>query len=640
MAKKVAKKIVKRAGSKRMAKARGDASARHGGASKNEPGRPGGRGASKNMRGRAARRGAGKVEQRRSVARSMKSARRGKAAARPGGAAARLGKAVARAGEPFVPQNKLKVSQLQGEIGLVLVRESTLRAMLQSCAELMVKYLDAALVRIWTVDASGEVLELQASAGMYTHLDGTHSRIRVGEYKIGLIARERAPHLTNRVAGDSRVHDQKWAKREKLVGFAGHPLLVDDELAGVLALFSRRALPEEILDVLAAVANAVALGIHRKRGEEALRENEARMRGAFSQTYSFMAMLTPDGTILEVNRAVRDAVGLGAQEVAGKKFWEIWGKNLPEETVRLKAMVLKAAAGESVREECQYVGTGGLLRAADRSLSPVRDDAGEVMMIIATGKDVTEQKEMRNELERKVTERTRELNEKNNEIAEQAGRLRELSTRLLRVQDDERRRIARELHDSAGQELAALSMNFYVIRGTPGSLSAAQERAVNESSELITRLTEEIRTLSYLLHPPLLDETGLSSALQWYVDGFAKRSKIAVKLQIAKDFGRLPTEIETTLFRIVQESLTNVHRHSGSTTAEIELRRLEDEVRLEVLDTGVGMPRQKRANGEEANAGVGILGMSERVRQLGGSFEISAARPGTRITASLPVRLG
>jgi signal transduction histidine kinase len=249
------------------------------------------------------------------------------------------------------------------------------------------------------------------------------------------------------------------------------------------------------------------------------------------------------------------------------------------------------------------------------------------------------QRELRKQLERKVENRTRELREKNTEIAEQARRLRELSTRLLKVQDDERRRIARELHDSAGQELAALLMNFYVIRGKPGSLSPAQERAVNESCELLAILTEEVRTLSYLLHPPLLDETGLSSALQWYVDGFAQRSKIAVSLQVARDFGRLAADVETTIFRIVQESLTNVHRHSGSTTAEIRLQRLGHEVRLEVFDTGVGMPLSKRAKGHDAKAGVGILGMSERVRQLGGSFEISAGTPGTRITASLPLRL-
>jgi PAS domain S-box-containing protein len=538
----------------------------------------------------------------------------------------------------IAPRVKLKISALQGEVGLVLVREAELRAMLANCAELMVRNLDAALVRIWTASADGKMLELQASAGMYTHLDGPHSRIRMGEYKIGLIAQERVPRLTNSTAGDALVHDRGWAKQEKLVGFAGHPLLVDDELVGVMALFSRNALPREILNVLAAVANAIALGINRKRGEESLRESEALLRGAFSQTYSFMAMLTPEGKITDVNRAVQEAVGLSSEEIVGKYFWELWGHNLEEEAVRLKAMVTKAAAGESARAECQYIGTDGTLRAADRTLSPVKDEAGNIMLLIATGKDVTEQKEMRDELERKVVERTRELNEKNTEIAQQASRLRDLSTRLLKVQDDERRRIARELHDSAGQELAALSMNFYVIRGKPGSLTPAQERAVNESCELLGILTEEIRTLSYLLHPPLLDETGLSSALQWYVDGFAQRSKIAVNLEIAKDFGRLPTEIETTLFRVVQESLTNVHRHSGSATAEIQVRRLEGEVRLDVLDTGVGMPLRKRANGDDAKAGVGILGMSERVRQLGGSFEISAGQPGTRITASLPVR--
>ncbi|HEY0703095.1 MAG TPA: sensor histidine kinase [Candidatus Acidoferrales bacterium] len=251
-------------------------------------------------------------------------------------------------------------------------------------------------------------------------------------------------------------------------------------------------------------------------------------------------------------------------------------------------------------------------------------------------KSITAQNEIREYLELKVAERTRELSERNAEVAAQAGRLRELSTRLLAAQDDERRRIARELHDSAGQGLAALSMNFYAIRGAPGSLSAGQEAALNESCELLGHLTQEIRTLSYLLHPPLLDETGLSSALQWYVEGFCARSKVVVSLQVAKGFGRLPTEIETTLFRIVQESLTNVHRHSGSETASIVLRRIAGGVRLEVLDAGIGMNLKKRSNGDNAKAGVGILGMSERVRQLGGTFVISAEKPGTKVTASFP----
>jgi signal transduction histidine kinase len=319
---------------------------------------------------------------------------------------------------------------------------------------------------------------------------------------------------------------------------------------------------------------------------------------------------------------------------------------MPTDTAKRieKRATKKTAARRRTRtERLALVETAGKKAAGKKAARPepgMPETNAKLRSRVRRGaRTITEQNDVREYLERKVKERTRELKNKNTEIAEQAGRLRELSTRLLKVQDDERRRIARELHDSAGQELAALSMNFFAIRGAAGSLSVAQERAVDESCELLTRLTEEIRTLSYLLHPPLLDETGLSSALQWYVDGFSERSKIEVRLQIAQDFGRLPTDIETTLFRIVQESLTNVHRHSGSATASIQLRRSPNEVRLEVFDTGVGMPLKKRLNGDDAKAGVGILGMSERVRQLGGRFEISAEAPGTRITASLPVRM-
>jgi signal transduction histidine kinase len=187
--------------------------------------------------------------------------------------------------------------------------------------------------------------------------------------------------------------------------------------------------------------------------------------------------------------------------------------------------------------------------------------------------------------------------------------------------------------------LAALAMNFYVIRAGTGGLSDAQQKAIKESGELVAQLTEEVRTMSYLLHPPLLDETGLAPALRWYVDGFSKRSKIAVTVDIEDNFGRLATEIETTLFRIVQESLTNVHRHSKSATAGIRLMRRSNEVLLEVLDTGIGLQPRKNETKESAPAGVGILGMSERVRQLGGDFRIEAANPGTRIVASMPVRL-
>jgi signal transduction histidine kinase len=159
---------------------------------------------------------------------------------------------------------------LTAEVGTALIRSQSLTDVLQQCAEAVVRHLHAAFARIWTLDATGSVLELQASAGMYTHLDGPHGRVPVGQFKIGLIAQERRPHLTNAVIGDARVGDQDWARREGMHAFAGYPLMVGDELVGVLAMFSRAPLSDEDFQALATVANTMALGIERRRTEEEL----------------------------------------------------------------------------------------------------------------------------------------------------------------------------------------------------------------------------------------------------------------------------------------------------------------------------------------------------------------------------------
>jgi anti-anti-sigma regulatory factor len=171
-----------------------------------------------------------------------------------------------RAEEAFAEQTH--AAMLGADIGLALTQGSTIQDMLRRCAEAIVQHLDAAFARIWTLSADEQVLILQASAGMYTHLDGPHGRVPVGKFKIGLIAAERKPHLTNEVLGDERVGDQEWARREGMVAFAGYPLIVDDHLVGVMAMFARRALSAATLQAMSAVANGIALGIERKRAEE------------------------------------------------------------------------------------------------------------------------------------------------------------------------------------------------------------------------------------------------------------------------------------------------------------------------------------------------------------------------------------
>jgi signal transduction histidine kinase len=234
------------------------------------------------------------------------------------------------------------------------------------------------------------------------------------------------------------------------------------------------------------------------------------------------------------------------------------------------------------------------------------------------------------ELEEAVKQRTVELDSTNQN-------LRELSARLLQLQDDERRRIARELHDSVGQMLAALGMNLAAV-GTDIERLTKTANTVNDSAALVQELSKEVRTISHLLHPPLLDEAGLASALRWYIEGFAQRSKIRVDLEFPADFRRLSRESETAIFRTVQECLTNIHRHSESPTATIRIAASDSHVRVEVEDRGKGMPPEKQFEMAATGIpGVGIRGMRERLRQLGGSLDIQSSGKGTLIVARLPV---
>jgi signal transduction histidine kinase len=216
--------------------------------------------------------------------------------------------------------------------------------------------------------------------------------------------------------------------------------------------------------------------------------------------------------------------------------------------------------------------------------------------------------------------------------------LRELTARLLQIQDEERRRIARELHDSIGQMLVAQGMYLSSVAAESRHLSVTAAEALKDSAKLIEEMSRELRTISYLLHPPLLDEAGLASAIRWFAEGFAERSKISVSLELTPALGRLSDEFEIAIFRIVQECLTNIHRHSGSPSATIRLDLSPEEITLEIKDAGKGIPREKRIKVTSGrSSGVGIRGMRERIVQLGGNVEINSNANGTAIIARLPV---
>src|SRR5579864_190672 len=222
-------------------------------------------------------------------------------------------------------------------------------------------------------------------------------------------------------------------------------------------------------------------------------------------------------------------------------------------------------------------------------------------------------------------------------ILQRTAELQNLSLRLLKVQDEERRKLSRDLHDSTGQTLTALKINISFLQESCKQ-DPSKMALVSEAVELTDQAIEEIRTMSYLLHPPLLDEAGFGCAAEWYIEGFAKRSGVKVSLDIATEQERLPMNVEIVLFRIVQESLTNVHRHSGATQVSVcFLPRLE-EIVLEIRDNGCGITAERlnRLRETSAETGVGLTGMRERIHELSGELQIESDGHGTTLRAIVP----
>jgi PAS domain S-box-containing protein len=256
------------------------------------------------------------------------------------------------------------------------------------------------------------------------------------------------------------------------------------------------------------------------------------------------------------------------------------------------------------------------------------DQSGRPSHVLGINVDITDRKQAEEALRRSHEDLE-------SQVEARTAALRTLSSHLLRAQDEERRRIARELHDSLGQYLAALKMNLDLVSTTdpmPPDLLADLRSMAQQS-------LNETRTLSHLLHPPLLDEAGFASAASWYVGGFSQRSGVQVDFQLPPELPRLPIRVETVLFRILQESLTNIHRHSGSSTAAIALTLANDQVCLRVSDGGRGIPPQVLARFQHngTGSGIGLAGMRERVKELGGDLSISASQAGTTVLVTLPV---
>ncbi|MGB6685398.1 MAG: PAS domain S-box protein [Candidatus Acidiferrum sp.] len=358
---------------------------------------------------------------------------------------------------------------------------------------------------------------------------------------------------------------------------------------------------------------------------------------------------TLEGVITSWNVGAERLFGYTAAETIGRHISIIIPLDRLDEETRIIARLrqgLRIEHFDTIR-----VGKDGSKREISLTISPVRDASGKIIGASKIARDIAGRKRAERELhesdqrfraladalDTQVQFRTQELQRRNSEILEQSDRLRDLSARLMRVQDEERRRIALELHDSVGQNLAALGMTLARLEDDAKHDPTRFSESIKDAKDMIQKLTQEIRTTSYLLHPPMLDELGLRSALRWYTEGLAKRSELSIEVNIPDDLERLAPEMELAIFRLVQESLTNIHRHSGSKTAVIRVAREGDKIYAEVQDRGTGMSQERFAEVQSQTVGVGIRGMKERVRQLCGELTIDSNVFGTKITAVFPI---
>lgn len=537
-------------------------------------------------------------------------------------------------------EERAKCAAFAAEVSLLLNHDEPLDCLLQRCTDAAVEHLGAAFTRVWLLkpgDLCADChkaslcrdrticLHLHASSGLSTNLNGEYRRVPVGALKIGRIAQGQGALFTNDVLNDDRLPNKAWMKEHGLRSFAGFALMVENQVFGVLGLFSRDVISEPMRQTIESVCNGLAASIARKQAVAALQASEMRTRAIVESALDAVVTMDERGIITGWNSQAASMFGYQEQEISGRLLSDtILPPRFREAHSTGLQRFLSSGHGPILnrRVEVSALHKDGREFPIELSVTALTIEGHKVFSAF-----------LRDISERKQAERA---------LKEAYEQLRDLTRRLTEAEEVERKRLARELHDEFGQALTGLKFDVAWLtkelsRTTKGAGAAGMKSKAMGMSQAIDGLIQSVRATAASLRPGVLDDLGLVAALEWLATSFHERTGVPCELAIDPSLRDTSVEVAlaTTIFRGAQELLTNVMRHAHASEAEMRLTVQEDHLILTVRDNGRGLRPEQWKEGRS----LGLRGLHERVKLVGGGVKIvSSPHTGTEVTISLPMK--